>query len=178
MTDTNIHRSGEPISGGWQLDPRRSSVEFRARHVWGLASVKGHFDGCHGQLDLSANPAIELTIDAASVQTGNRKRDRHLRSADFFDAENHPRVRFVSDSVDVQGDRLKVRGRLSARDRSIPLELDARVRDVDGELEIEAAATAPHRELGMTFSPLGMIPPHSELSVKAHLIRDDTLSAA
>jgi polyisoprenoid-binding protein YceI len=93
------------------------------------------------------------------VQTGNRKRDEHLRSADFFDAENHPRVRFLSDSVDLQGDTLKVRGRLSARGRSIPVELDAQVCTVDGEVEIEAATTAPHRELGMTWSPLGMVPP-------------------
>jgi polyisoprenoid-binding protein YceI len=81
-------------------------------------------------------------------------------------------VRFVSDSVRQQGDTLKVRGRLSARDRSIPVELDAEVREVDGELEIEAATTAPHRELGMVYSPLGMISPRSELLVRAHLIPD------
>jgi polyisoprenoid-binding protein YceI len=179
MTITNPnHHPSKRLSGGWQLDPHRSSVEFRTRHFWGLITVRGHFDDYHGQLDLSANPAIELSIDAASVQTGNRKRDRHLRSADFFDAENHPRVRFISDSVDVQGDTLKVRGRLSASDRSIPLELDARVREVDGEVEIEAAMIAPHRELGMTYSPLGMIPPDSELSVKARLIPHHLASAA
>jgi polyisoprenoid-binding protein YceI len=172
------HHSSKTLSGGWQLDPHGSSVEFRARHFWGLMTVKGHFEGYHGQLDLSANPAIELSIDAASVQTGNRKRDRHLRSADFFDAENHPLVRFISDSVEVQDDTLKVRGRLAAGDRSIPLELDAHVREVDGELELEAVTIAPHRELGMTYSPLGMIPPHSELSVKARLISHDLAKSA
>jgi polyisoprenoid-binding protein YceI len=177
ITDPN-HRPGETISGSWELDPQRSSVEFRAGHIWGLATVKGHFDDYHGHLDLGARPAIELTIEAASLQTGNRKRDRHLRSADFFDAENHPRVQFVSDSVDLHGDALKVRGRLSARDRSIPLELDAHVRRVDGNLEIEAATPAAHRELGMTFSPLGMIPPRSTLLVKAHLIRNSVAKAA
>jgi polyisoprenoid-binding protein YceI len=168
ITEPNRH-SGETISGSWQLDPRRSSVDFRVGHLWGLLTVKGHFDGNEGRLDLSAAPAIELTIAAASLETGNRKRDQHLRSADFFDAENHPQVQFLSDSVDLQGETLKVRGRLSARGRSIPLELDAHVRRVDGELEIEAATTARHRELGMTWSPLGMIPPRSELSIKAHL---------
>ncbi|MGZ4216885.1 MAG: YceI family protein [Solirubrobacteraceae bacterium] len=162
--------SGKTISGSWQLDPQRSSVEFRAKSIWGLAAVKGHFDDYEGHLDLSADPAIELTIDAASLETGNRKRDEHLRSADFFDVENHPRVRFVSDSVELQGDTLKVHGRLSARDRSIPVELAAEVHEADGELQIEAATTAPHRELGMTYSPIGMIPPRSKLFVKAHLI--------
>jgi len=169
IADTDL-QSSEAISGSWRLDPHRSSVEFRAGHVWGLATVTGHFDDYYGRLDLSANPAIELTIDAASLQTGNRKRDKHLRSADFFDAQNHPRVRFVSDSVDLHGDTLKVRGRLAARGRSIRLELDAQVRQVDGELEVDAATSARHRELGMTFSPLGMIPPDSELLIKAHLL--------
>ena len=164
------HRSDDTLAGRWQLDPQRSSVEFRTGHFWGLVTVKGHFDDYAGRFDLSTDPAIELTIDAASVQTGNRKRDDHLRSADFFDAENHPRVRFRSDSVDLQGDALKVRGRLSAGGRSIPLELSVRVRQVDGGLEIDAATTAPHRDLGMTFSPLGTISPISVLSVKGHLI--------
>ena len=67
-------RSHETLDGRWQLDPRRSSVEFRAEHIWDLATVKGHFDDYQGRLDLSADPAIELTIDAESIQTGNAKR--------------------------------------------------------------------------------------------------------
>jgi polyisoprenoid-binding protein YceI len=165
-------RTGEQIHGRWQLDPRRSSVEFSARHFWGLLPVKGHFDDYHGRLDLSATTAIELTIDAATIQTGNAKRDQHLRTADFFDAENHPRVQFRSDSVELRNDTLRVRGRLSARGRSIPVELEARFHLVNGELEINAATTAPHRELGMTWSPLGMIRPYSKLLVNAHLIPD------
>jgi polyisoprenoid-binding protein YceI len=175
-TNTN-HRVDQAIGGTWQLDPRRSSVEFRAGHFWGLAKVTGRFDDYHGRLDLGASPAIELTVEAVSLETGNRKRDEHLRSKDFFDAAAHPRVQFLSDSVDVQGDALQVRGRLSARGQSIPVELDAQVRAVDGELEIEAATVAPHRDLGMTWSPLGMIRPHSELIVRAHLV-PDTAGAA
>ena len=84
--------------------------------------------------------------------------------------ENHPRTQFVSDSVDLRGETLRVRGRLSARGRSTPIGLDAQVRQVNGELKIEAATVVPHRELGMTFSPLGMISPHSQLFVKARLV--------
>jgi polyisoprenoid-binding protein YceI len=174
----SITKAEQTISGSWQLDPQRSSVEFRARSIWGLAAVKGRFGDYQGHLDLSAAPAIELTIDAASLDTGNRKRDEHLRSADFFDVENHPRVRFVSESVQLHGDTLKVRGRLTARDRSIPVEVDAEVHEADGELEIEAATIAPHRELGMTYSPLGMISPRSRLSVKARMVADTVPDAA
>jgi polyisoprenoid-binding protein YceI len=104
-------------------------------------------------------------VAAAQAQT-----DQHLRSTEFFDAGNHPTVQFVSDSVVLQGDTLSVRGWLFARDQSIPLEFDARLCRVDGELEIEAAASAPHRELGMTWNPLGMIPPRSELHVTGYLV--------
>ncbi len=161
---------GETISGRWLLDPQRSSVGFRVALGWRLGTVTGRFDHYEGQLDLSAAPAIALTIDADSLQTGNRRRDRHLRSRDFFDAEDHPRVQFISDSIDLGNDALEVRGRLTARGGSIPLELTAVIRRVEGDLEIEAATTAPHRELGMTWNFLGMIPPRSELFVKGRLI--------
>lgn len=160
--------------GRWQLDARRSSVGFNVRLLSGLTSVKGQFVEYRGRLDLSADPAIELTIDAASLQTGNRRRDKHLRSCDFFDVDNHPHVHFVAESVAPCGDTLKVRGRLSVRGHSIPLELEAPVRQRDGALEIDAAVTVVHRELGMTYSPLGMIPSRSELFIKAYLIPDET----
>jgi polyisoprenoid-binding protein YceI len=167
---TSNHRPDETIRGRWQLDPQRSTIQFRARHFWGLGTVKGHFEDYQGRLDLSADPAIELTIQAASVQTGNPRRDKHLRSADFFDSQNHPQICFVSDSVVPDDDALKIRGRLFARDRAIPLELDAHIRRLDGGLAIEAATTALHRELGMSWSPLGTIPPRSELVVKGYLV--------
>ena len=171
----NDHSDGTFL-GRWQLDPQRSSVEFRVRHLWGLMTVKGHFEDYEGRLDLAADPAIELTIDAASVQTGNPKRDRHLRTADFFDAENHPRLRFVADSVVLEGDRLQVRGSLLARGKSIGLGLAARLRRIGDELEIEVATTAAHRDLGMTWSPLRMIRPHSQLRVGGRLVRATTPS--
>lgn len=173
MSNTNTaseQRAEKTLAGTWQLDTRRSSVQFETPHFWGLVTVKGHFAEYEGRLDLSAQPAIELTIDAASIQTGNAKRDRHLRSADFFDADNHPRVRFISESVVPRDDRLRVRGRLAARDQSIPVELDAQIRHVGGELTIEAATTAAHAELGMTYSPLKMIPRRSELRVEGYLV--------
>src|SRR6188472_3283395 len=98
----------------WRIDPERSSVEFRARTFWGLMTVKGRFGRYDGWLDLRDGAAIELTIDADSLDTGNERRDKHLRSSDFFDVENHPQVRFVSDSAEVDGERLNVSGRLYA----------------------------------------------------------------
>jgi polyisoprenoid-binding protein YceI len=170
-TITNISATTGVLQGTWRIDPVRSRVEFRTPTLWGLATVKGHFEHYEGTLDLQGDPAIELTIEAASVDTKLALRDRHLRSADFFDAENHPQVRFVSDEATLTGDRLRVRGRLHAAGNSIPLEIDARLRRVGEELELEATTTADHRKLGMSHGTLGMIPTPSELTVRGRLVQ-------
>jgi polyisoprenoid-binding protein YceI len=157
--------------GGWQLDPARSSIEFHVRHFYGLMTVKGQFADYDGNLDLGATPAVELTIQANSLDTKMAKRDEHLRSGDFFDVERHPQVRFSSDRAELDGDTLRVRGQLHAAGHQIPLELDATVREIDGELEIEAVTEADHRELGMTWSPLGILRAPSKLIVRGRLVR-------
>jgi polyisoprenoid-binding protein YceI len=136
-----------------------------------LTTVKGRFERHEGTLDLQQNPAIELTIDAASLNTNLGFRDRHLRSADFFDVVNHPTVRFLADSITLEGERLQVRGQLHAAGKSIPLELDARLRRVGDELEVDARTSADHRKLGMSHGMLGMIPTPSELIVHGRLVR-------
>jgi polyisoprenoid-binding protein YceI len=157
-------------NGAWRLDPDRSSVEFHVRHFYGLMTVKGHFDRYHGTLELNGRPAVELVIDADSLDTKHGKRDQHLRSADFFDVANHPQVRFHSDTATLAGNTLKVSGQLHAAGRSIPLDIDAAVREVDGELEVEASALADHRKLGMTWSPLGIMRAPSKLIVRGRLV--------
>ncbi|HET9738763.1 MAG TPA: YceI family protein [Solirubrobacteraceae bacterium] len=71
----------------WRIDPDRSSVEFNTKALWGIVTVKGRFSRYQGTLRLSGEPAIELTIEADSIDTENEKRDRHLRSPDFFSVE-------------------------------------------------------------------------------------------
>ena len=159
--------------GRWRLDPERSCVEFHVRNFYGLQTVKGRFASYAGTLELGTRPVVRLTIDAASVDTNNAKRDKHLRSADFFDVERHPHIRFTSSSATAEGDSLKVRGQLDAAGKQIPLELDASVRFVDNELEVEAVTHADQRELGMIWSPLGMIRAPSKLIVRARLMREE-----
>ena len=156
----------------WRIDPARSSVEFHVKGFWGMATVKGRFSRYHGTLDLSTQPAIELTIEADSVDTTNEKRDTHLRSPDFFDAEQHPYIRFVSDSATFDAECLHVRGRLHARGSSIPLELDATLRRIGDDLEVEAATEADHRQLGMSWNRLSMIRTPTKLMVTGRLVRD------
>ena len=157
-------------SGQRKLDPERSSVEFHVPTFWGLQTVKGRFKTYEGTLELSRNPAVELKIDASTLDTGNRQRDKHLRSPDFFDAERHPEVTFVSDSAELAGDRLKVQGQLQARGSSIPLELDGKLSATGDELRIEAETEAPHQHLGMVWNRIGMIREPSKLIVKGTLV--------
>ena len=157
--------------GQWRIDPARSRVEFRTPTLWGLATVQGRFDSYEGTLDLENDQTIELTIDAASINTNLALRDRHLRSAAFFDVANHPQVSFVSDDATLEGERLKVRGRLHAAGKSIPLELDARLRRVGDELEVDVTTRADHSRLGMSHGLLGMIRTPSELIVHGRLVR-------
>lgn len=161
-------------TSAWRLDPAASTVEFQVPNFWGLISVKGHFERFEGTLDLRAQPAVQLIIDAASLETNNARRDKHLRSADFFDAERHPHVRFVSDTAELDGNTLTVHGHLHAAGNNVALELNAAIRDVDGQLQIEAVTHTDHRQLEMTWSPLGMLRSPSKLTVRGRLVRDDT----
>jgi polyisoprenoid-binding protein YceI len=155
----------------WRIDPARSRAEFRVRHFWGLTTVHGHFDRLDGRLRVlqDGRCEIELEIDAASLDTGNRKRDEHLRSPEFFDVERHPTVAFRSTSADPGDGRLRVTGRLEAAGEYAPLVLDAAVRPDGDGLEIDAASTVDQRRLGMTWSPLGMARAPVDLAVQARL---------
>jgi polyisoprenoid-binding protein YceI len=157
----------------WRIDPDRSSVEFRAQHLWGLATVKGAFTRYQGTLDLSGEPAVELTIDAESLDTGNRRRDEHLRSPAFFGVEQHPYVRFASERATLKGEKLTVSGRLHAHGESVPLDIDATLHRVGDVLELAAVADVDQRRLGMTFSPLAMIRSPTTLVVKGTLVPDE-----
>jgi polyisoprenoid-binding protein YceI len=157
----------------WRIDPERSSVEFHVRNLYGLQTVKGSFERYDGTLDLDARPAIELTIEADSLNTSNARRDEHLRSADFFDAANHPTLRFESELVTVDHGRLDVRGELHAAGKSIPVELEGVMRADRGELELDATTWVDHRRLGMTWNRLGMMRSPSKLVVRGRLVPED-----
>ena len=80
-------------------------------------------------------------------------------------------MRFISESARLDGQTLGVRGELHAAGRQVPLELDATVREVDTELEIEAVSMADYRRQGMTWSPLGILRAPSKLIVRGRLVR-------
>jgi polyisoprenoid-binding protein YceI len=115
-----------PETGTWNLDPAHSSIEFVSRHLM-VTKVRGGFGNFSGTIEVAENPTesvIDIEVDMASVVTGSADRDGHLKSADFFDVENHPQMRFVSDSIVDKGDGYQVTGNLTVRGVTNPLTLD------------------------------------------------------
>ena len=101
--NTSTAQAQRPLADTrWRLDPSASTAEFRVPHFWGLVTVKGHFERLDGYLELDDREQrqMTLTIDAASLHTGIKQRDKHLRASDFFDTDSHPEVRFRSTRVE------------------------------------------------------------------------------
>jgi polyisoprenoid-binding protein YceI len=125
----------------YQIDASHSTVGFTVRHMM-VSNVSGGFSKVSGTVDFDpANPAasrIDVTIEAASIDTRNPKRDEHLRSADFFDVANHPRITFQSTKVERVGqDRYRVTGNLTIRGVTKEVTLD-----VETTPEIQAQGSA------------------------------------
>jgi polyisoprenoid-binding protein YceI len=112
----------------WNLDTEHTEVGFRVRHMM-VAYTKGNFRKFHGTVEFDdrapQDTKIDVTIDAASVDTNNAKRDEHLKSADFFDVAKFPTLRFVSTRATPTGaGGLKVDGQLTLRGVTKPVVLD------------------------------------------------------
>ncbi|MDP4197691.1 MAG: YceI family protein [Bacteroidota bacterium] len=115
-------------STAWSLDPAHSRLEFSAKHMV-ISSVKGHFDSynvnVHTDGDDFKTAEIEVTIDAGSINTGNKDRDNHLKSDDFFNAEKYPAMTFKASLVrQIDEEHYTVVGYLTIRGISKPIELD------------------------------------------------------
>ena len=179
MTTTAIERT-TPARMRWSLDPDGSSVGFTVRTMWGLTTVRGRFDRFDGSYEVGPHgTAIELIVEADSIDTGNAKRDEHLLSSSFFDVDDHPQVRFRSTRVDAAAaGTLDVAGDLEVAGVVQPLEFEARVEPAGDGLLIEATATVDHRLFGLSSGLLGMIRPPATLHVEALLKGDARRTAA
>jgi polyisoprenoid-binding protein YceI len=118
----------------WKVDPSHTLIEFGVKHMM-VTTVKGRFTDVEGTITVDeenpANSSAAITIDAASITTGNEQRDAHLRSTDFLDVERFPDITFTTTRVeptsrttfDVTGD-LTIRG--ATREVTLAVELNGR----------------------------------------------------
>jgi polyisoprenoid-binding protein YceI len=115
-----------PAKGTWAIDPAHTAITFSARHLV-AARVRGSFRAFSGQIDISERPEtskVNVSIDAASIDTGAEDRDNHLRSPDFLDVENFAALEFVSSEVRPVAGGYAVDGDLTIRDTVRPITLD------------------------------------------------------
>lgn len=114
----------------WVFDAAHSSVGFSVMHLV-ITEVDGKFEKYDGQLTTTKDDFtyanINFTIDVNSINTGQSKRDGHLKSDDFFDAGNHPQITFKGESLKkVKGNKYKLKGDLTMRGTTKPVELDVK----------------------------------------------------
>ena len=109
------------LQGVWVLDASHSYVDFSIRHI--VAKSKGSFQSVQGVVDFSDTPSMNVTIDVASINTSNEKRDTHLKTDEYFDAAKFPTMTFVSKSFNKTSDGMVVTGDLTIKDVTKEVEL-------------------------------------------------------
>lgn len=113
----------------WIVDRSHAVVEFSAKHM-GIMTVRGSFSDIDGRIEVEDGRPVSLTavIGVGSLATRDERRDAHLRSADFFDAENHPNMEFRSTQVERTGaNAYRVTGDLTIRGKTNAVELEMAV---------------------------------------------------
>ncbi|MDV9178682.1 YceI family protein [Streptomyces sp. W16] len=147
-------------TGVWQLDQAASTVGISHKTMWGLVNVKGTFGTVTGQGEVRPDGSAigTLTLAAASLDTKNAKRDKHLRSADLFDVEKFPEITFAVRSAELTGDTAHVVGQLTVHGISRPQTFTARLKDASGEaLTLDAEFTVDRDQFGLGWNQLGML---------------------
>ena len=149
----------------WRIDPLHSSVQFSVRHMM-ISTVRGQFGGVKGTMTYDPkNPAassVEATIDCATVNTGEPKRDADLKTAEFFDVKRYPVMTFKSKRVDVAGaGKLRVTGDLTinAITHQVVLEVEGPtvpIRDTQGreKIGVSGVAKISRKEFGILYNPI------------------------
>jgi polyisoprenoid-binding protein YceI len=185
MTDmsNNTTQPGSPTAialaevtpGAWTLDPAASVVAFEHKTIWGLVTVKGVFAQVDGEAEVPAEGTAHgsVTVGAASIDTKHKKRDIHLRSADFFDVEAHPAIVFTASGVTPTGrDTVDVTGELTVRGVSRPLAFSARATEASNDAVTLTAAVAVDRaDYGITWNQLGMLKGQAALALTLRFTR-------
>ncbi len=131
----------------WNIDPDHSVAAFSIRHMM-IAHVHGQFNGISGQIYFDpeniANTSMEFEIDVESIITGVKKRDDHLKSADFFHQEQFHKISFISSSSEKTGfNTCKIEGNLN---------IHGITRPVTTEVEFLGSINSPFGETSMGFN--------------------------
>lgn len=177
--ETPVTAVGDAVgqaTGQWTLDPNGSSASISHSTLWGLVKVKGRFSGLRGEGQVGADGAVTgvVAVDAASIDTKNKKRDDHLRSDDFFKVEANPEIIFEARSARPDGPGFLVDGVLTAGGVSRRVEVPVAIVDVrDDAITVEASVEVDRADHGMSFNQMGMIRGRANARVVGRFVRSE-----
>jgi polyisoprenoid-binding protein YceI len=175
MTTETTPTSAAPLPAGtWQVDSGKSTLTFKARGMFGLVPVKGAFSDYNGTLTIDDSGAHGvLTVTAASLDTGNAKRDTHLRSEDFFDASNSPTFTFTLKSISPASDgTASASGVLQIRETKLEVTGPLTIDHIDGDrLRLSTSVSVDRDAAGVGWSKMGMIKGQAHLAAAVELVR-------
>ena len=150
-----------PLPGTYEIDPSHTNVGFVARHLM-VSKTRGTFPSVSGSITIGHNPVdstVDVSIDAAGVETGDERRDGHLRSPDFFDVEQFPTISYRSTSVTPSSEgHFDVDGELTVRGVTRPVRLqvtfEGAVTDPWGSVRggFTAVAEVDREDFGLTWN--------------------------
>jgi polyisoprenoid-binding protein YceI len=161
-------------TGSWVLDPAGSTATIAAKTFWGLMTVKGTFGALsgHGTVAEGGNASGTFVIDASSINTKNASRDKHLKSADFFNVEAHPSITFTVTTAVQDGDKLTGDGTLEAGGHAVAVSFVATITEAtDSAITLAGHLPVNYRELGMTWNQMGMLGPVATADVTARFTK-------
>jgi polyisoprenoid-binding protein YceI len=152
----DVLNTTETPVGTWTLDASHTEIGFTARHL--MSKVRGRFEKFEGQLVTGETPSASATIDLNSINTHETNRDNHLRSADFFDVENHGPMTFTSTGVEQGGNGLLVTGDLSIKGVTKSVTLDVELLGVGSDpwggtrIGFEGTTSISRKHFGVDFN--------------------------
>ena len=143
-----------PGPGVYGIDPEATTIAMITRHLFGLGEVRGSFDVTGGRVTVDGHTGeadVAVTVDAGSIDTGNRRRDAAVRSDGLLGSDAHPEITFRSTGVSREGEGWVVRGELTVRGAAAPVDLRVvELRETTAGLNVRAAATVDRYAHGMT----------------------------
>lgn len=161
--------------GGWNLEPDRSVVTFRIKNMWGVWPVKGKFTQFRGDGRLTENGEVSgrLDIDVASLDTGIGRRDKHLRSADFFDADRFPQIGVVVTALHpTTGRAAELQTSFTIKGNTDPVRLPVTITELDdGSVRVVGEAKLDRSKFGVDWNKLGMIAQTVTVAAEAVFVR-------
>lgn len=161
MTTLEALLSDPDAQGPWHLVADRSTITFKIKNMWGLLTVKGEFTNFGGYGELADHGAVSghLEIETASVRTGIGSRDKHLRSADFFDVERFPQIRVVVTGLQpTNGRGADLRANFTIKGVGDPVPLPVTITEFDdGSVRICGEAEIDRAQFGLDWNKFGVM---------------------